>query len=313
MINSKPLVSVILPTFNRALTLPRAIDSVLNQTYKNLELIIIDDGSTDNTLELLKNYQKVDKRVKVIFNKQNLGAPLSRNKGIKASNGDYIAFQDSDDEWLQDKLITEMGILLKIPDVGLVYSLPVINKKRFDLVNVKKPVLFSSSTIQQKLLYANVIDIHVVVKKQFLLRAGLFDIDLPRFQDWELWLRLSSYATFACTNQRMFISYLSRDSISTSSWNHFIQATNIILTKHQILFNNYPQAYAKRLLLLGDAYLRAGKSKKGLELINKSLSVSFQIKALLVWAVIKLFGIKQYLKISSHHISYITNRIIEDA
>jgi len=300
----KPLVSVILPTFNRASTLPRAIDSVLTQTYANLELIIVDDGSTDNTHELLKKYQKVDKRVKVIYNKQNLGAPLSRNKGIKASNGDYIAFQDSDDEWLKEKLIKEMSVFSNFPKVGLVYSLPVSNKKRINLFNFNKTRIFSSTEIQQKILYINTINIHVIVKKQLLIKAGLFDIELPRFQDWELWIRLSKLTSFACTNQKMFISYLSYDGISTSGLKKYIYATEYILSKHKLLFLAYPKAYSKRLLLLGDSYLRQGKSKRGLQLINNSVRIYITIQNLGIYIFIKLFGIKIYLKFSFPFIQY---------
>ncbi len=94
-------VSIIIPTYNRAHLVKRAIYSVLNQTFKNFELIVVDDGSQDNTKEVLESID--DLRVKIIF-QENRGVSAARNKGIYESSGDIIALLDSDDEWLEDKL-----------------------------------------------------------------------------------------------------------------------------------------------------------------------------------------------------------------
>ncbi len=95
MDTDNPLISVILPTYNRGYIVERAIKSVLNQTYKNLELIIVDDGSTDNTEEIVKSIE--DKRIIFLKHKKNKGASSARNTGIKNSKGEYISFIDSDD------------------------------------------------------------------------------------------------------------------------------------------------------------------------------------------------------------------------
>ena len=103
-----PTVSIILPTFNRAKTLVRAIESVLKQTFKDYELLIIDDGSTDNTKEDIAQFLS-DTRVKYIY-QENSGASNARNKGIELSNSDLIAFQDSDDEWMENKLEEQVKV-----------------------------------------------------------------------------------------------------------------------------------------------------------------------------------------------------------
>src|SRR5690606_5297620 len=104
--DSEPLVSVVIPTFNRALLLKRCISSVIDQTYQNWELIVVDDGSTDGTSDLLEMYISSDKRVKYFKrpNNRKKGANSCRNIGIKKSNGQYIAFLDSDDEWRDRRL-----------------------------------------------------------------------------------------------------------------------------------------------------------------------------------------------------------------
>ena len=116
---SNSLVSVIITTYNRIATLPRAINSVLKQTYTNLELIIVDDGSNDGTDKYIE--QLNDSRLKYIRLGKNLGPAGARNAGVNAAKGKYIAFQDSDDEWDENKLAIQMEVLKNSPNCDLVY------------------------------------------------------------------------------------------------------------------------------------------------------------------------------------------------
>jgi glycosyltransferase involved in cell wall biosynthesis len=104
MTSRKPKISVIVPTYNRSELLPRAINSILNQTFKDFELIIVDDGSTDNTKKIIEKYSENDSRIKYIYQENSGGPPRPKNTGIKIAKGNYIAFLDSDDEWLPSKL-----------------------------------------------------------------------------------------------------------------------------------------------------------------------------------------------------------------
>ena len=117
-----PIISVIIPTYNRENMIGYAIKSVLNQTFKNLEIIVVDDGSTDNTEEIIRDFK--DKRVKYIKKyKKNRGISVARNIGIKVARGKYIAPLDSDDEWLPEKLDKQIKILQDgPPELGVVYS-----------------------------------------------------------------------------------------------------------------------------------------------------------------------------------------------
>ena len=111
------LISVVLPTYNRAWDLKRAIDSVLDQTYPHFELIVVDDGSSDETIEMMNEIK--DERILFIKHQVNKGAAASRNTGIRASKGSYIAFLDSDDMWSADKLEKQYELLSKSkPSVG---------------------------------------------------------------------------------------------------------------------------------------------------------------------------------------------------
>lgn len=135
--NQSQLVSVVIPTFNRERTLSRAIDSVINQTYQNWELIIVDDRSSDNTSKLVQEYMQKDKRIKYIKNTFTKGPAGARNKGVKESKGEFIAFLDSDDEWLDIHLLEIMDEFEKNPDIDWIYS----DAKKVD----GKKIIYNSS------------------------------------------------------------------------------------------------------------------------------------------------------------------------
>ncbi len=113
------IFSVVIPVFNGASFISDSINSVLNQTINNFEIIVIDDKSTDSTLKILEEFGK---KISIITNPQNRGASFSRNQGIKAAKGEYIAFLDSDDLWISEKLSSQLAILLKHPEAGLLFS-----------------------------------------------------------------------------------------------------------------------------------------------------------------------------------------------
>lgn len=114
-------VSVILAFYNRAKYLERCINSLVSQSFKNWELIGIDDGSEDNSFEVLETFQKSNSNIR-LFRQQNMKLPLSRNRGIKESSGRYITFLDSDDEYLQDHLLKRVEFMAKHPEVGLIHG-----------------------------------------------------------------------------------------------------------------------------------------------------------------------------------------------
>lgn len=116
---NRPLVSVIIPTYNRIHTLPTSIDSVLKQTYENLELIIMDDASEDGTEEYVQGIG--DSRIRYRKSDINMGPSAARNLGAELAAGDYLAFQDSDDEWMPDKLEKQMELMLSDEELSLVY------------------------------------------------------------------------------------------------------------------------------------------------------------------------------------------------
>jgi glycosyltransferase involved in cell wall biosynthesis len=189
----KNLVSVVIPTYNTSNFLIKAIQSVINQTYKNWELIIVDDGSTDQTRQIVEEFQKKDSRIKYFF-QNNKGQGAARNLGIKNASGNYIAFLDSDDEFFENKLERVISYFKKDKNIGFIYTDAIIigdylyKKRRSEIVTPY------SGKIYTKLLFNNFITTStVVVKREVLQNCGSFDeSDLLRnFEDYDLWLRIA--------------------------------------------------------------------------------------------------------------------------
>jgi len=183
----KPLISVIIPTFNRGWALKEAVDSVLDQDYRNKELIIVDDGSTDNTGDILCPYEN---RITTI-RQENAGVSAARNRGIRAARGSYLAFLDSDDRWLPGKLTAQMAFFNSHPDASICQTEEIwirngvrVNPKK----RHKKP---SGMIFEKSLALCLVSPSAVMMKKKLFEMVGTFDESLPACEDYDLWLRIS--------------------------------------------------------------------------------------------------------------------------
>lgn len=182
-----PLVSVIIPTYNRAWTLKKAIESVLKQDYKNFELIVVDDGSTDDTEALVKKYEKSVKFIQ----QPNLGVSAARNKGISVSSGTLIAFLDSDDYWYPEKLTAQVEFFNQNPDALICQTeeIWIRNGKR---VNPQKKHQKQSGMIFMPSLALCLISPSAVMMRRTLFaKVDVFDESLPACEDYDLWLRVT--------------------------------------------------------------------------------------------------------------------------
>ncbi len=185
---SYPLVSVILPTYNRAWTLKTAIDSVLSQVYPNIELIVIDDGSQDNTQELLKEYNN---KITILF-QENAGVSSARNFGIKKSRGEFIALLDSDDAWDKRKISCQIEFFKANPKALICQTeeIWIRNHKRVNpKIKHKKP---SGMIFEPSLHLCLVSPSAVMMKKEIFELKGYFNEDFTVCEDYDLWLRISA-------------------------------------------------------------------------------------------------------------------------
>ncbi|MCB1191277.1 MAG: glycosyltransferase [Leptospiraceae bacterium] len=182
------MVSVIIPTYNRADFVLEAIESVLSQTFINFELIVVDDGSTDTTIEQIQS--KFSSRLNLI-SQSNRGVSAARNTGIQNSKGDWIAFLDSDDYWLPKKLEVQVEYLQKNPSVLMCQTEEIWIRDRKRVNPKKKHQKYSGYIFEQCLPLCIVSPSSVIIKRELLDRVGGFDTDLPACEDYDLWLRIA--------------------------------------------------------------------------------------------------------------------------
>jgi len=293
MNESHPEVSVIIPTFNRAHTLSRAVESVLEQDFREFEVIIIDDASGDDTQKVVHSFN--DPRIKYIRLDKNLGAAAARNVGISSSRGKYIAFQDSDNIWMAGKLRKQIEIFTQLPGrVGVLYSgiLRISRNKREYVPDFGEKL--KSGDIRVALLRKNFIDLSAaVVRRKCFHILGMFDEDLPCYQDWELWIRLSQDFEFYYLDEVHVAAYYSEDSISINPYKQ-IDALRRILKKHESDFSVHKNIYSKHLIYLGHLLSSYQDIKAGRKNMLKALKVSpFYIK-ILMFLILSLFGSSTY-------------------
>lgn len=250
------LVSAIITTKNRAEFLPRAIDSVLNQTYQNIELIVVDDGSEDRTPNVIAGYQK-NHSIILIRNEKSVGACRARNQGIERAQGEFVAGLDDDDEWHADRI----SKLLKNYDdsFACITSNDRMVSSDGSVVWHKKPVIMLDD-----LLYSNQVGNQVVVKRNRLLKVGGFDESLVAAQDYDLWIRLCEKFGPIKTVQKT-LQNIYRDNAADRISNPKTQLGGYleVYKKHQAKMN-----YNQKKYHLYNIRLAQGKISSILELIS---------------------------------------------
>ncbi|MBN1308421.1 MAG: glycosyltransferase family 2 protein [Chitinispirillaceae bacterium] len=226
----QPLVSVVVPTYNRAEVLPRAVGSVLSQTYRNIECIIVNDGSTDATEEAVALI--VDSRVRSIRFPENRGGGAARNAGIAEARGEFVAFCDDDDVWLPSKLTVQIDCMTN-QDVDISYTAvrkmywgKGLRRDRFQATpgsGVLKAIMadnFIGSTSS------------VVVRKSIIDLVGGFDPYLPALQDWDLYMRLIAAGARVRGLDDVLVEYYKIDNKTVSrSFVNFYEAGMRIISK----------------------------------------------------------------------------------
>ena len=183
----KPLVSVIIPTCNRGWVLQEAIDSVLAQDFEDFELIVVDDGSTDNTGEMLDSYEQD----LIVIRQSNRGVSAARNRGIAEAAGLLIAFLDSDDLWLPRKLSRQVDFFNSNPDAVINQTEEIWIRNGVRVNPRTRHHKFSGMIFERSLALCLVSPSAVMTKRSLFDEIGLFDEDLPACEDYDLWLRVS--------------------------------------------------------------------------------------------------------------------------
>ncbi|MCH5257765.1 MAG: glycosyltransferase [Lachnospiraceae bacterium] len=227
-------VSIIIPTYNRANVIENSIQSILNQTYHEYELLIIDDGSTDNTEDVVNSLASTStagNRIRYIKMPENKGVAVARNEGIRQAHYDYIAFQDSDDYWKPDKLEKQMAYFTGISSgsdsgtstttglkTALLYCPYECQKQDSSTILVpdkNMPLSEKQGNIYEYMLRRNTIGTPcVILRKECIEKAGLFNENLRCLEDWEFFLRISKHYEIAFQDEPLVKVNLSTDGVS---------------------------------------------------------------------------------------------------
>ncbi|NER34465.1 MAG: glycosyltransferase [Oscillatoria sp. SIO1A7] len=211
-----PLISVIIPVYNGEKTIRETIESVCNQTLSDWELIVINDGSQDSTLETLSSIQ--DPRLKV-FSYPNAGQAASRNRGLALASGKYISFLDADDLWTADKLELQLKALENNPEAAVAYSWSNCIDESGQFYRRGIHIALNGD------VYANLLLIYflengsnALIRRQALDEIGGFDESLPPAEDWDFWLRVGARYPFVAVPVPQILYRVSANSASTNIW-----------------------------------------------------------------------------------------------
>ncbi|ETB63551.1 TPA: hypothetical protein DIC38_03600 [Candidatus Nomurabacteria bacterium] len=289
-----PKISIIIPTYNGEKYIQKAIESVLNQTFKDFEVIVVDDFSKDNTVSVIEELQKKDERIKIICLNENSGGPAKpKNEGFKIAKGEYVAYLDQDDEWLKEKLEEQIKFFedSKDKNLGLVYCggnlvdednkcfsqyIPKMKDNPFPEMLLRNPIYSNSS---------------VLIKREVIERVGERDENMKYSEDFDMWIRVAK-------------SGYGIGVISKPLFNYFFHKNNVTKTINQILkvkdmeylFNKNEDIYRKYnythigFFRIGVMYYLAGDSKESRKFFIKSIKTNKIFLPVYFGYILSLFG-----------------------
>lgn len=327
-LNKQPAVSVCIASYNHARFLPEMLDSVLAQTIKDFEVVVVDDGSTDSSLDILNGYAKQFPQVKVLThpNKANKGISITTNFAINNARGKYIAFIGSDDIWCSNNLEVLVKILEDNPSLGFcygkVYEIDVNGnyladpESGWDITNKKSPILAEIET-------NSIPAISILVKKECFDRVGLMDENVV-YGDWELWIRLLAHYDAAFVDKclgkhRHHEQNTSIGILPEKQFRHTLSVLDALKSKRKeiggkltesMINVGYKRLYKTYAIYLVDMFLlsiKKGNFTEGLSYISKAFRFSpltvlspgllmISIKRIGSWLLKKTFGTAKHTK-----------------
>jgi glycosyltransferase involved in cell wall biosynthesis len=266
-----PTVSVVIPTYNRAHLVTEAVDSVLNQSYTDFELLVIDDGSTDDTTGRLAEYGD---RIQ-LYHQENRGASVARNTGIQHARGKYIAFLDSDDLWVQDKLQAQMDLMARDSRVKICYTEEIWIRRGVRVNPKRKHRKYSGWILDKMLPLCIVSPSSVLMAREVFDRVGLFDESLPVCEDYDLWLRIGLHYPIVLIDRPLIVKRGGHvDQLSRKYWGldqYRVQALQKLLAHDPLDARIRAEAVAclkKKCQILAAGCLKRGKEPQAREFME---------------------------------------------
>ncbi len=255
------LVSVIIPTFNRAVLLKRALKSVYKQTLSEYEVIVIDDGSTDDSAEMIQaEFPDVH-----YYYQSNSGVSSARNKGLDVAKGEWVAFLDSDDEWLPGKLEKQFSLLELSPEQKVCHTEEIWIRNGVRVNQMKKHRKTGGWIFPQCLPLCAMSPSSIVVHRSVFDDVGFFDVELPACEDYDLWLRITSKYPVLYIEEPQILKYGGHeDQLSQKYWGmdrYRIKALQKVIEGNMLNAENKQQAIA--MLLKKSKIFQQGALKRG--------------------------------------------------
>lgn len=288
--NSLPMapdwVSVIVPTFNRSELLLSALESIRCQTFRPIEVVVVDDGSTDDTLDIIRQWVAKNEAPGTFlircWKQANQGPNAARNLGIRESHGEFIAFLDSDDRWLPEKLEKQISVLKSDADIGGVYC----GLSNIDLITGEEvpsePRSYPQGDLLQKLLIHDVTEATScwVVRRACFSKVGVFDIELPARQDWDMWIRLSAQYRIGCVPEVLV-------EMGNHPGERVRSKAEREISAHQTIFRKYAHLRAQFPFWVSLAARSAMYRRRGRVYFHRNISkkkaILMQLLAIAVW------------------------------
>lgn len=270
-----PLISVIIPVYNRRELLPRALESVLNQSHTDLEIIIIDDGSTDGTSEL--DLLSSDKRISLHRLPFRSGVSKARNEGVLRARGEWLAFLDSDDEWLKEKLALQMRWISAHTDIKIMQTKEIWIRNGTRVNPPQTHEKFEGDLFEAGLDRCMITPSSVILSRKLFDRVGGFNESLPACEDYDLWLRICLSNRVGLIDEYLLIRYgghIDQLSSNVMILDRFRIRSILQLLEHKELHNTQ-RAHAvttlvKKATLVANGYLKRGNQ----DLYERYISIS---------------------------------------
>lgn len=277
--DSSPVFSVIIPAYNREKTIRRTIESVLRQTFQMFEIIVVDDGSADSTKSVVESIQ--DDRLRYIY-QDNQGAQVARNRGIIEADGEWIAFLDSDDEWVPEKLERQFAVLKEenfnpyIVVHGNCLVKDIINNKEevWDLTQTAGYDIYAKILCSHGALFPN-----IVTSKKALETIGFLDINVPAFQEWDTSIALAKYCKFVAISEPLFVYYLHPGDTISKNQKRDIDGYYYIIKKwkSEILSHCGEKGWKRHLYFLCERCVSFGFFDRMNEIYYETCEKQFQL------------------------------------
>ncbi|PZD73235.1 UDP-Glc:alpha-D-GlcNAc-diphosphoundecaprenol beta-1,3-glucosyltransferase WfgD [Acaryochloris thomasi RCC1774] len=307
-----PKVSIIIPAYNSMVFLPETVECVLSQTFSDFELLIVNDGSSDNIIDWTA--QQTDPRI-CLISQENRGAPIARNTGLEQAKGDYIAFLDSDDLWDSTKLEKQVLLLDKNPDIGVAYvwtRLMDRHGKPLDRVWASKASghVWKRIAVQDNMIASGSVPL---VRRDCFNVVGGFDPNLRGQQDWDMWVRLASKYRFGLIPEILSFHRHHQSSMSRSrSMNDTEKYSLEVIDKNfssasPDLVHLKQKSYSYFRIAQGYSYVDNGEPRKALGSVGSAFSLYpkaafslYFLRLLFASLVTLLLGVGGYEKVRSY-------------